>query len=468
MPDRARVIPSARRLIGSLRDLGYETREAVADLIDNSIAAGAHNVEVDIAFDGDASWIRIADDGRGMAAAEITEAMRYGASREYAEDDLGKFGLGLKTASMSQCRRLSIASRASRSTARIEARQLDLAHVERYDQWDVLVLRSDERPDLLVEPLREHRGTVVLWEDLDRILPYKDPHGGWASRRLKLLAEELDLHLGMVFHRFLAGEVPRRKLVIRINGTKIEPWDPFMRSEPDTVELATQDVPLNTPDGSGVVRVEPYILPTKSGFTSLTAWERASGPRKWNSQQGFYVYRAERLIQSGGWSGMRTADEHTKLSRIALRFGPELDHAFDVNVAKMRVKLPPELRGLIEDAVNDAARRARTVYDARPDSGSSTRSGRRRPPSTTTPGGGSTAGGLSPDALSAEQAPSQWDSGMASGTTSSPSSPSSPGPAVARHALEAAAATSGESRALRRIVDVLRDQAPEVARGLGW
>jgi Histidine kinase-, DNA gyrase B-, and HSP90-like ATPase len=476
VPDLATVIPSARRLINSLRDLGYETREAVADLIDNSIAAGAHAVDVDIAFDGTASSIRIADDGRGMSAAEITEAMRYGAAREYEDDDLGKFGLGLKTASMSQCRRLSIASRTSRSTARIEARQLDLAYVERHDDWSVLILRSDERPDRLTEPLRAHRGTVVLWEDLDRVLSYKDPHGGWAERRMKDLAADLDLHLGMVFHRFLAGEVPRRKLRIRINGTRIDPWDPFARDEDETVALGVEDVPLSTADGAGIVRMESFILPPKAAFSSLTAWRRASGPSSWNSQQGFYIYRAERLIQSGGWCGVRTTDEHMKLSRIALRFGPELDHAFDVNVAKMRVKLPPALRTVIRDEVMDAARRARVVYDARPDGGPPRLGGRRSAP----PPGGPAAPEPAPGDLAGQgQGPGPSPGpgpGSAPGPGSSPEPSPAPGPATPggsafvapRRALEQAAVAAGESVALRRIVGALHEQAPEVARSLGW
>ena len=116
-----------------MRDLGYGPTEAVADLIDNSIAAGAHNVAVALHFEGGDSWIRISDDGRGMDAETITEAMRYGAGRDYADDDLGKFGLGLKTASMSQCRRLTVASRTSKKVARMEARELDLDYVEDND-----------------------------------------------------------------------------------------------------------------------------------------------------------------------------------------------------------------------------------------------------------------------------------------------------------------------------------------------
>src|ERR1043166_1683520 len=93
------VIPGARRLVKSLRDLGYDFVRAVADLVDNSVAARASRVDITIKFDGADSWVRIADDGAGMAGSTINEAMRYGTERDYEADDLGKFGLGLKTAS---------------------------------------------------------------------------------------------------------------------------------------------------------------------------------------------------------------------------------------------------------------------------------------------------------------------------------------------------------------------------------
>jgi signal transduction histidine kinase len=120
------LLPSARRLVSSLRDLGYSFPQAVADLVDNSVAAEARSIRIDIIFEGPDSWLRIADDGRGMSPSEATEAMRYGAQQQYEDESLGKFGLGLKTASLSQCRRLTVASRRETSGSRIEARLLDL------------------------------------------------------------------------------------------------------------------------------------------------------------------------------------------------------------------------------------------------------------------------------------------------------------------------------------------------------
>ena len=229
------IIPSARRLIRSLRDMGYDFGQAVADIVDNSIEAGATLVAIDVEFDGDDSWVRIADNGRGMRPEELREAMRYGAERQYDKKvDLGKFGLGLKTASMSQCQCLSVASRANPDRADIVAYAWDLAHIERTNRWEILPLdRNGLRPTIR-QPLKESTGTVVLWQKLDRILGYRHPYGEAARKRLSQTCREIEVHLGMVFHRFISGEARGRRLKLLLNGNEIRPWDPFCREEPRT------------------------------------------------------------------------------------------------------------------------------------------------------------------------------------------------------------------------------------------
>ncbi len=441
------VVPSAARTVQSLRDIGYEAPQAIADLIDNSITAGAHEVSVDLHFDGEDSWIRVADDGAGMSGPTLTEAMRYGSEREYDSEDLGKFGFGLKTASTSQCRQVSVASRVAPRNARVEARCLDLEHIEVTNRWEILVLDAADRPEHLVGPLREHTGTVVLWEDLDRILEYKDPWGGWAQRRMLALAEEVDLHLGMVFHRFLAGDVRGRRLSIKINGTKVEPWDPFCTAEAGTEELPGADVPLSTQGGVGIVRLRPYALPPQAEFSSDTAWRRATGPLKWNRQQGFYIYRANRMIQSGGWSRMRTMDEHNKLARVALDFFPELDSAFGINISKAIVTLPQELRERIEPLVTNVTRRAQARYRS---SASEPRAGVRG-----VRGRGAPAAAEHRSAEAADASARSGGSGIPRRTSP-------------RIALEAAARHAGEGKALVRIVEALQEIHPEVADELGF
>src|SRR2546426_1291593 len=162
------VIPSARRLITSLRDMGYDFAAAVADLVDNSVEAGASLAAVDVEFDGDDSWVRIADNGKGMTPDELREAMRYGAERAYDEEDLGKFGLGLKTASMSQCQRLSVVGGSLQGRADITAYCWDLEHIQRTNRWEILPLEKTGLGTAVRTQLKDTRGTGGLWQQLDR------------------------------------------------------------------------------------------------------------------------------------------------------------------------------------------------------------------------------------------------------------------------------------------------------------
>jgi hypothetical protein len=357
------VIPSAKRLIKSLRDMGYDFSQAVADIVDNSIEAGATLVAIDVEFDGDDSWVRIADNGKGMKPDQLREAMRYGAEREYNEDDLGKFGLGLKTASMSQCQRLSVASRWNADRADIAAYSWDLAHIERTNRWEILPLERNGLGPAIRQPLKDNAGTVVLWERLDRILGYKHPYGETARKRLSQTCREIELHLGMVFHKFLTGEVRGKRFKLLLNGNVIKPWDPFCRSQPKTRKLQPITIPVEHEGVSGEVLLEPFVLPHQDDFVPLDAFRLASGPASWNQQQGFYIYRAGRMIQSGGWSNLRAPDEHTKLARVAVNFSPALDEAFKINVAKMRVQIPSLVRDAVRDATGPVLKLAREAYD---------------------------------------------------------------------------------------------------------
>jgi Histidine kinase-, DNA gyrase B-, and HSP90-like ATPase len=356
------VIPSARRLIKSLRDMGYDFASAAADLVDNSIEAGATLVAIDVEFDGDDSWVRIADNGQGMTTAELKEAMRYGAEREYEEEDLGKFGLGLKTASMSQCKRLSVASRTNPQRADVSAFCWDMDHIEKTNRWEILPLERNGLGPAIRGPLKDSTGTVVLWQKLDRILGYRHPYGESARKRLSAMCRELEQHLSMVFHRFLSGEVRGKRFKILLNGNEVNPWDPFARNEPRTKRLTPVQIKLEHEGVRGEIGLDPFVLPHQDDFSSPEAFKSASGPSSWNQQQGFYIYRAGRLIQSGGWCRLRTLDEHTKLARVGLSFSPALDEAFKINVAKMRVQLPMQIREQVEQAIKPLLKIAQETY----------------------------------------------------------------------------------------------------------
>jgi hypothetical protein len=332
--------------MSSLRDIGYDLPSAVADLVDNSIDAGARHVKVDMVANGADSWIRVADDGLGMTMAELDEAMRYGTHTEYASHALGHFGLGLKTASLSQCRRLTVGSRVS-DDGRINVRRWDLDEINRRDSWDLERLPASAAGERLTGPLVSGgRGTVVLWENVDRVLPRR-PTAGMTGKVFVSAADSVRQHLAMVFHRFLDGEAfnNERRLTITLNDEPVEPWDPYARTETQTRELAPQTIAYDDADGQTVsILVRPYVLPAQQLFSSPEAHRVAGGPKRWNRHQGLYIYRRDRLIQAGGWNRLRTLDEHAKLARIAIDLPIGKEDRFAVDVAKMRVTIPEELR----------------------------------------------------------------------------------------------------------------------------
>ena len=208
----------ASMLIESMRDLGYSLETALADIVDNSIAADADTVQ--ILSDPSQSEPRIAilDDGRGMTEAELMDAMRAG-SRNPLEDrkghDLGRFGLGLKTASFSQCRRLTVVTRRDGVTS---AAIWDLDHVARSDEWEVLIPNTAD--GIPWSNQLGDEGTLVLWESLDRL------HGGLSGSRMsEALGRRLSeaaTHLELVFHRFLSGEAGRTKDAAVAKGAQVQ------------------------------------------------------------------------------------------------------------------------------------------------------------------------------------------------------------------------------------------------------
>ncbi|WP_368861982.1 ATP-binding protein [Frankia gtarii] len=420
------VTPSAARLTRSLRDVGYDFPAAVADLVDNSVSAGANHIQVIVEFDGADSRVLIADDGTGMSENALVEALRFGSRRSYRENDLGRYGLGLKTASLSQGRSVTVVTRRAASADRVFVRELDLDLVEERDEWLVVAPRQTPETDRARDLLGNAPGTVVLWRSLDRVLPEKRPDGGWARRRLDSYARRTADHLAVVFHRFLERLPDGRHVTISVNGEKVQPWNPFAPGEEHRRELPAQQFEVTTGDRTGVARLQRFVLPTRPQFSSQEEFDRLSGPLNWNRQQGLYVYRADRLVQWGGWAGIRGIDEHTKLARASLDFDTSLDPAFNINVSKMRVSVPPQLRQLITASINELCLAANVAY--------------RR----------SSSHGNLPLHLGARQS----------------SSASSADLALAGLALKSAAMQAGHYEALESILAIVRRDAPSIASAL--
>jgi hypothetical protein len=241
--------------------------------------------------------------------------------------------------------------------------------------------------------------------------------------------EKTKRHLAMVFHRFLTGENGAPRISISVNGDKVRAWDPFVRHEPGTQQLSTHQFELESASGVGAVELRRYILPGKRTFSSLDAFENAAGPLNWNRQQGLYVYRENRLVQWGSWGGTRGIDEHTKLARASLEFTSSLDEVFNINVAKMRVSVPAQLKQMLERPVSELCILADRVY-------------RRHNADTTE---------------DVDDAVEHDDKAPASGSLSE-----------VGLALKSAAIQSGQYDAFKRVMELMHDQHPELARGLGF
>ncbi|TCA08578.1 ATP-binding protein [Rhizobium leguminosarum] len=355
--------PNASRLIYGLRDTGYNVKTAAADIIDNSIAAGAQNVNIDIQLLHDGrKVVCFADDGHGMNQSEVWNAMRYGADRRAEAKSLGKFGLGLKTASSSVCKRYSVVSRRSEAQP-IAKLTWDLEHVEKMNVWEMLAEPVTADQAEMFEELCGPNGTLVIWENCDRLLSKEYAPGVKEQNAVKQMAKSLSRHISLVFHRFLdESDTRERNVTIRINGEPVIPWNPFYPQRSEQVLAPNkQKVLVELFDGSEeVAEMKAWILPHRR---DMTKEEEFSFARISNRAQGFYVYREGRLIQDGGWMDVFGSPEpHTSLLRIEFDFGHELDEAFRIDVKKSRILFHPDLEDGLRKLLQPVYREAGSRY----------------------------------------------------------------------------------------------------------
>lgn len=367
------VEPGASALIESLRAYGYSLNTAIADLLDNSISAGAKNIWIRIHWEGGASWISVIDDGIGMDVETLKNAMRPGSQNpldERSEEDLGRFGLGLKTASFSQCRSLTVASHISGGA--INIRRWDLDYVGKHNEWRLLKSTRKDSEELLRNLDEVEHGTIVLLEHLDRVCEGQNKNDESQRRKFMDRIASLQYHLSMVFHRFIEG---RNSLNIFINGQdeehRICPWDPFVASH-----IATQKQPGERKIfHDGMIEVEGYILPHKDKL-GATEHEKAAGPNGWNDQQGFYVYRNKRLLVAGSWLGLGgrrhgwTKEEHYKLARINIDIPNRMDSTWQIDVKKSTAVPPALAASWLEDYATLVRQEARQAFSHRGQYGS--------------------------------------------------------------------------------------------------
>lgn len=346
--------PRASALIESLRAFGYTPEAAIADLVDNSISAQATNIAVDFVWDGRDSVVRISDDGKGMTEDALVGAMRPGSTSPLDDrdpTDLGRFGLGLKTASFSQARELTVVSVAETGDGRAAVRRWDLDVVSETGEWRLL----QTMPANCAPNPPENPGTIVQWSKLDRLVGEVDAGDKRAHSRFLAIVERVQGHLEATFHRFLSE---RPRIAISVNGVALSAWDPFMTKHAATNAEPTEELPF----GGDLVRVTPFVLPHASKLSDAE-FARGSGQNKWNQQQGFYVYRSRRLLVQGDWLGLGLAnDEHTKLARIAVEFPAHMDHAWQVDVKKSTARPPGPLVDDLKRIARATRSKAQAVY----------------------------------------------------------------------------------------------------------
>ena len=345
-------VPFAPALIESMRSLGYSFSSAISDLVDNSISAKAENIDIISEPGSDPSMI-ILDDGTGMTDQRLREAMRYGSSNpleERAVDDLGRFGLGLKSASLSQCRRLVVVSKTDEG---VFGYSWDLDYVIKKEKWmmkgfDLSEIQSFPHIDLL---LNKNHGTYILLEDFDRI---KEGTGNIEETFNKNLTDMVG-HLALVFHRFIEDG-----LRIRLNNLEIKGRDPFLSSHPATQRKKEMSVYIKEEK----ITLKPFILPHLSKL-SQEDLDRVGGKERLRNEQGFYVYRSRRLIIWGTWFRLERKDELNKLARVRVDIPNTLDYMWSIDIKKSTATLPDIIKKNMYAAVYESVLSSEAVHTHR-------------------------------------------------------------------------------------------------------
>lgn len=338
----------------SARSFGnYDLSSALADLLDNSIKAKARSIEIKCIRKDDGPEVRILDDGFGMSAIELHRAMRPASTNpdeERARDDLGRFGWGMKSASLSQCRLLTVVTSHEGVLSGASWDLDDLA------DWKMGVLEPDEIHALADQRLLERDGTEIIWCKCDRLSEF----GQVGGKGFNDIVAHAKTQLSLIFHRYLGGEEGLRKLKVSFNGDTLKPADPFFRHHD-----ATQPQPKETLTLEGQpIEVQAFILPH---YSKITAGEhdRLGAEEGFVRNQGFYVYRQHRLIIHGTWFRLVKHGELSQLVRIAINIPNSLDAIWKITLDKADAQLPSGLKSRLKDIIDGLKRKSGKVFQSR-------------------------------------------------------------------------------------------------------
>jgi len=345
------VNPDVGNLIRSLRDIGYTFEIAVADILDNSITANASHIKIYTVAEPKVFFCML-DDGNGMTNEQLVEAMRLATKNpelERMKNDLGRFGLGLKTASFSQCKKLTVLSK---KNGVISAKQWDLDFISKNNEW-LLITPNVENFDsfpLVKELNSQEQGTLVIWQDIDR----------YSKNNFSDKIDKLRKHLELVFQRFLEGIDNLKKLRISINNNLLKPFNPFNISNPATQQIAVEKIKLY----DSTIMVQPFILPHHSKV-SQQEYEEYATEKGYTASQGFYLYRANRLLIYGTWWGLhRTIDAH-KLVRIKIDIPNNQDYYWGIDIKKSSANPTEEIKKDLRRIIDLVTERGSRPYTGR-------------------------------------------------------------------------------------------------------
>jgi len=349
--------PYAPNLVESTRSIGYSFETALADIIDNSISNFAKRVDVKFS-NSDIPYVAIIDNGMGMNRIELEKAMRYGSSNsldERGENDLGRFGLGLKMASMSQCRKLTVISK---QEGQLSAACWDLDYIHKTEQWSLIRYTDNEINDLkFVSDLSHYKsGTIVIWEKLDKISESQNEFSREFNEKLSFA----DKHISLVFHRFLENKLSKQFFELYFNNRKVEAIDPYMLSNRATQQLEEETLFINKVR----IKITPFITPFVS---KLSTKERTllNDYKELNLKQGLYIYRNNRLIVWGKWFRLLSEGELKRLAKIRIDLPNNIDSHWKIDVKKSSAQIPSMIKDQLRKIVERAVGKSERVYKYR-------------------------------------------------------------------------------------------------------
>jgi hypothetical protein len=350
MKKKISTAPSADILMNSMRSIGYSFEAAIADLIDNSISASASFIDVLFPPSADNIHIALLDDGIGMSLDELIEAMRYGSKHKNntrEENDLGRFGLGLKSASLSQCRKLTVISKKNNQ---LNGFRWDLNHVEVVNDWELLEIDLDTEEIPYLDVFNNlGSGTLVVWEDFDFLRKESD---GLIYKALSDKLSTTEQHLSLVFHRFIDG-INTKPIQIKLNGKNLDAFDPFLEKHKKTDKKKPKAIIIKDELGNEhTVVAQAYILPFQQDLKEQD-FKRLGGKRSLSNGQGFYIYRVNRLLVYGTWFRMQVSSDLTKYGRIKIDIPNSIDDVWKIDIKKQQAELPLVLRNNLKTVVEE-------------------------------------------------------------------------------------------------------------------